>query len=244
MFFGRYTTAIYALERAKRSQNYALVGGYACRYWYDLYFPSGKRYEHKDLDVRGRETEAVVIAKKSCLELDLRPFLHNTFKYLVFDPYNMSDRGERVEIMPMLPVLDEREGCLAKELQGVVYRVPNNFDVKLAVSVLDPYSLFVAKYPAYLSDKRRSQPLRYHDAEHLEMLAKIIPRFFEDERNGMFEQIHFPKREVGTAAKRLYELIESAEELPKGVDRRGLMKCLRRAFIRKTPEYYGPDAMS
>jgi hypothetical protein len=236
-FFNVFAPAIYILEREKLGGDYALIGGYGCKYWYQYY--SDKYIKHlksPDIDIRGEKDPVAITLKKFWpAELE-KEKTHKDNPQSV--TYRLIQRinGAEAEIIKLVPRLDIDFNGIH---QGIAYRIPCKYDKNLIVSVLDPCSLFVSKLPAFLSGREKKNSKK-HDSEHLEMLAAVIPFFLQDA--AVLEQAQKPWRDPKIAVQRLLSVLEPPNgvppELPAGIDRESLVGSLKAFVTPATPTHY------
>ncbi len=223
-------------------KEYALTSGYGVRLWHKHYKPLSPNIRHKDIDFRAIYKMAKLVKSKmegSFLQIVPPEKLPKGIENWVVIEHNETGGDDlEIEFFSRAPALDNRIG---KPLQGIVYRIGCPGDNGLKVSVLDPCSLFITKYKAYLNPKRQSQR-EVHDAEHLCMLAEIIPLYLKEAQAGKLEQAHEPPRPLAPSVKRLYRILKGVRNIPKEIDKEILLSCLKPVFETSTPPFYNDIA--
>lgn len=219
-------------------KHYALTSGYGVRFWYKRYNPSSPIVRHKDIDLRALYKMAALVNSKMegtfIRTVPPEKVPKNIENYVVIEHNEFNGEDLEIEFFSRAPALDHR---IDKPLQGIVYRIGCPGDDGLKVSVLDPCSLFITKYKAFLNPERqRSNDV--HDAEHLCMLAEIIPLYLKEAQAGLLEQAHEPPRAIAPSVKRLYRILKGVRNLPKGIDKEKLMSSLQPIFESKTKLFY------
>lgn len=236
-FFGVYAPAIYVLERQNLGSEYALVGGYGCKYWYKHYCDGYiKNLKSVDIDLRGERYPVAIALRDYWPATMIGPQRHednpDSATYVLLHRLNKSGKAPaKAEVIKLVPTLDLNSPVA----QGIAYRLPCKYDKSLTVSVLDPCSLFVSKYPAFLNLNRRRNPDK-HDGEHLELLAAILPKFLSEAAT--LPQAQTPSRDPRIAARRLLSVLQPPRELPAGIDRDSLIHQLNAFVSPATPTHY------
>jgi len=178
---GDFSLFLHKLEDLGLGERYALIGGLATSAWKKKYL-TGPEIESKDLDMRASEEVAEIMQQALRKAFRRQHFKDTGITMRQFKFPEDNGRELIIDLLERVGGIDRPED---KRPQGIIERIPYVDGDGRDISVMDPLSIFMAKFNILKEYSKKRQEgtaglFTRNDEEHMEVLAEVIPLYLAD----------------------------------------------------------------